>query len=229
MIISHKHKFIFLKTEKTAGTSFEIALSSICGSDDIITPISPKDEAYRQELGFRCAQNYRIAHQHLSYKKRLKSIMGQSSYEFYNHMPAKEVKSYVHESVWQSYFKFAFVRNPFDKVVSGYFWFNQNRPEISLLEYLQTGEAKQMKGPDVYMIGHELAVDRLFKFEELEDSISFLNRKLGLGGALKLPAKKTKSHTRTDKRHYRDILSPKEVKLITEQFKEELERFDYKF
>lgn len=229
MIISHKHKFIFLKTEKTAGTSFEIALSSICGPNDIITPISPKDEAYRRELGFKSAQNYKIHKQHLSFKKRLKRLIGQDSYEFYNHMSAEEVKRNVHKSVWQSYFKFAFVRNPFDKVVSGYFWFNQNRTDISLSEYLQSGEAKQMKGPDVYMIGNELAVDRLFKFEELEDSIAFLNNKLELDGALKLPSKKSKSHTRKDKRHYRDILSPIETDLITEQFKAELKRFDYKF
>jgi hypothetical protein len=39
MIISHEHKFILLKTRKTAGTSIEIALSRFCGDDDVITPI----------------------------------------------------------------------------------------------------------------------------------------------------------------------------------------------
>ena len=37
MIISHKHKFIFLKTIKTAGTSIQAALEEHCGKDDIIT------------------------------------------------------------------------------------------------------------------------------------------------------------------------------------------------
>ena len=37
MIISHKHKFIFIKTVKTAGTSIDIALSKICEPQDIIT------------------------------------------------------------------------------------------------------------------------------------------------------------------------------------------------
>jgi hypothetical protein len=39
MIISHEHKFIFVKTRKTAGTSIEIALSKFCGPDDVICPI----------------------------------------------------------------------------------------------------------------------------------------------------------------------------------------------
>jgi hypothetical protein len=35
MILSHRYRFIFLKTGKTAGTSVEIALSEYCGAEDI--------------------------------------------------------------------------------------------------------------------------------------------------------------------------------------------------
>ena len=35
MIISHKHKFIFFKTRKTAGTSLQIALSEFCEDGDV--------------------------------------------------------------------------------------------------------------------------------------------------------------------------------------------------
>ena len=38
MIISHEHKFIFLKTKKTAGTAIEAALSELCGPSCVITP-----------------------------------------------------------------------------------------------------------------------------------------------------------------------------------------------
>ena len=43
MIVSHKYKFIFIKTRKTAGTSIEYNLSKYLGKEDIITPSS---EAY---------------------------------------------------------------------------------------------------------------------------------------------------------------------------------------
>lgn len=57
MIISHKHRFIFIKTRKTAGTSIEISLSRYCGKDDVITPITPADEVLRGVFGM-AAQNY---------------------------------------------------------------------------------------------------------------------------------------------------------------------------
>jgi len=57
MILSHEHKFIFIKTQKVGGTSLEIALANYCRPDDIITGISPKDEQNRRDLGFQGKQN----------------------------------------------------------------------------------------------------------------------------------------------------------------------------
>ena len=37
MIISHKHKFIFFKSRKTAGSSIQVALAEHRGETDIIT------------------------------------------------------------------------------------------------------------------------------------------------------------------------------------------------
>jgi hypothetical protein len=47
MILSRAHGFIFIKGLKVGGTSVEIALSTICGTDDIVTPITPIDELKR--------------------------------------------------------------------------------------------------------------------------------------------------------------------------------------
>ena len=62
VIVSHKHKLIFIKTQKTAGTSIEVALSSLCGPDDIITPVQSWIEDDRAGLAGRGAQNYRLNH-----------------------------------------------------------------------------------------------------------------------------------------------------------------------
>jgi len=72
MILSHKHKFIFLKTKKTASTSLEIALSKICGKDDIVTPVSEltwlgniryfeknTEEDLRKKINAKKPQNYK--------------------------------------------------------------------------------------------------------------------------------------------------------------------------
>ena len=57
MIASHAHRFVFVKTRKTAGTSLEIALSRHCGPDDIVTRISPEDEELRAAAGGVGPQN----------------------------------------------------------------------------------------------------------------------------------------------------------------------------
>lgn len=44
--ISHEHRFMLIKTRKTAGTSVEIALSRSCGPDDIIRPIVGRMNAF---------------------------------------------------------------------------------------------------------------------------------------------------------------------------------------
>ena len=49
MIICHKHKFIFVKTRKTAGSSVEIFLSKYCGPSCVITPLSKEDEILRKK------------------------------------------------------------------------------------------------------------------------------------------------------------------------------------
>jgi hypothetical protein len=58
MIYSRENDFLFIKGRKIGGTSIEIALSALCGPDDIITPITPIDELERLRRGGRGAQNY---------------------------------------------------------------------------------------------------------------------------------------------------------------------------
>ncbi len=57
MILSYRHRFILLRAYKVAGTSVEMALSTLCGDRDVVTPMMPVDEAARQKMGGFCG-NY---------------------------------------------------------------------------------------------------------------------------------------------------------------------------
>jgi hypothetical protein len=79
VIVSHKHKFILLKSYKTASTSIE----------DMLRPHIDEGELYPEAK---------------------------------QHMSPTEVRNDVGEEVWNSYFKILPVRNPWDAVLSLYFF-----------------------------------------------------------------------------------------------------------
>lgn len=228
MIVNHKHKFIFLKTRKTAGTSIEIALSQWCNDpDDIITPISPEDEIMRQQLGYRGPQNYNIPLRSYRLSDWLRLFKNRHSICFFNHAPAWYVRRYLGKAIWDSYFKFCFERNPFDKAISRYFWITQKK-DLSGLEYfLEAAPPNLLSDWDIYTIDDNIAVDFVGHYENLAEDMETVTKKIGLSMELKLP--QAKANYRKDRRHYSKIINLKSQFLIEQTCAAEIAMFSYRW
>lgn len=230
MIVSHKYKFIFLKTNKTAGTSIEIALSGACGNDDIISPISPEDEKTRQELGYRGPQHHLATAREYGVVDAAKFLVkGRKKNRFYNHMPARKVKDLIGDDIWNSYYKFCFERNPWDRVISLYYWRCKKEPRPTIKKFIDSGALKRLKrkGIELYSIDGKVAVDRICRFENIAEELESIRTHLGIGEKLELP--RAKSRFRKDKRSYRDILDVEQQARIAELFSDEIRLMGYEF
>jgi len=230
MLISHRYKFIFIKTKKTAGTSLEIALSRYLGPGDVITHITPEDEVLRQQWGGCGPQHYYLPLTRLNgkdWQQWLRS--GQRPY-FYNHMPASEISRYVSQDVWQHYFKFCFERNPWDKVVSWYFWEHKEEPRPGLEAFIQAGRARDLAaegGSSLYTLDGKLAVDKVYRYEDMQAALADLAERTGLPEIPDLPH--AKSQFRQDRRPYQALYNPQTRDLVAQEFAGEIARLNYEF
>ncbi|MDJ0598363.1 MAG: sulfotransferase family 2 domain-containing protein [Crocosphaera sp.] len=234
MIISHKYKYIFLKTTKTAGTSIEISLSRFCGNDDIITPLTSADEKIRQELGV-VPQNYENYTRYLApWEYRLEDInhliterkIPQISTTFYNHMSASRVKRGVGAKIWYGYYKFCFVRNPWDKAISRYYWNMKKQGTTETLD-----ESLQRNNPNdnfgIYTMKNRLAVDYVGKYETLMEDLEKICKKLNIPFDGWMP--NAKGNIRNDKRHYSEVFNQEQMEFVRKKCQKEIELFGYEF
>lgn len=199
MILSHRHRFIFIKTTKTAGTSLETYLSRWCGDDDVVTPFGVPEPGHqpRNHAGF------------------------------YNHMSAAEIQARIAPAVWSDYFKFCFERNPWDKVVSMYF-FHRKRfgpPELTFDEFLKSG-AIPVDNPK-YRIQGQVVVDHIGRYEALADDLAAICRRLALPPPEELP--RAKGQYRDDQRRYVEFYDEAQRDFVAGKYAWEIAYFGYRF
>src|SRR6476619_4327620 len=95
MIISHKHKFIFIKTVKTAGTSLEVFLARHCGPDDVLTLFDPPIEGDQpRHYEGSCNPISEILRVPFGPRSAWRCLLSRRQ-RFYNHMPGWLVRPRV--------------------------------------------------------------------------------------------------------------------------------------
>lgn len=234
MIVSHRHRFIFLKTTKTAGSALELALAAHCGPDDVITPLGKEELAYIREHQLPIPQHHLLPRARWRSRDWLRLPLRGAPAQFTSHMPAARVRAEVGEAVWGSYFKFAFARNPWDRFLSLYHWHFRRAARRLLApmtpsEFIAHHRAARLNdhGHGVYTIDGQVVVDRVCRYEALPDELAFLREKLGLDAPLVMP--RTKHTTRGDRRSYREVLSADDAQRIGEIFAAEIALMGYAF
>lgn len=230
MIISHKHRFIFVKTRKTAGTSIEVLLSALAGDDAVVTPVQPPEPGHEPrnwqgvfnpvpELWDRYVRKepslqFRSAQSTLSDLRRRR--------RYFNHQPASLIRKRVGKDVWNDYFTFCFERNPWEKVVSWYFYSTRDNPNRRPFEQwvLGTGLPKDWNR---YTIGNTLAVDFVGRFECLRDDLAKTLARVGITDVPDLPRAKSQFRPANSDAP----ITPAVDKRIREVFADEIELFGY--
>jgi len=166
MLISHRKRFIYTKTVKTAGTSVESYFEKYCMPEGS-WEFTRARAAYIGDCGI-------IGH---------RGSPPPEGCDWFNHMSAESIRARAGEAVWNSYFKFCVIRNPFEKVVSAFYFFESpgthegaSPPAIAMVDrfrsWVAAGNAQRCFDRDKYLIDGALCLDFLIRYESIEAGLS---------------------------------------------------------
>jgi hypothetical protein len=225
MLVSHRHKFIFIKTRKTAGTSLELALSIFLGPDDIVTDVSPPDEITRAELGGVGSQNLKIPMgkwKAADWRRRLSL----KPVRFFNHFPASRAREILPSEVWNGYYKFTIERNCYDLAVSAYFWRNRKEPRPPFREFLESPRVTRHINWPLYAVENEIIVDHVIRFENLSAELPRLAERVGLPAVPEMPRAKGGTRPAVS---MSELYGPAERDLVRKLWHREIAAFGWQF
>lgn len=216
MIVSHKYRFIFLRTEKTGSTSLSAALGSVLDEHDLQATMRRPPWA-----------KYSPIH-HGALKRHFPQWFG-----LHTHATAAQVRDVLGRKTFDSYYKFAVERNPWDRQVSLYAhrqW-KKGRPadqfdrDMRSLLYRNT-EYVRLDNWSVYAIGRDIVADRIIAYERLAEGIEELFTTLGIPALPDLPT--LRRYTK-DRPHYSTYYGDATRDLVARWYAREIAALGYEF
>lgn len=252
MIISHRHKFIFLHNRKAAGSSVTVALARYLGPNDIMIGcvedcraggVFPPRRMVMEALRY---PNSKAAIAHLPKGAFWKFVSASNKARYKElicsmpaHARAVDLR-HAFRSEWTEYTKFCVVRNPWTKTASDYFWRTKKlKNPPSFPEYVTALVSGQSLGGiipenhdnwDTYTIDDRVSVDEFIKFENLEEDFRGVMSILGLDWQRLLTIAKRNDKTKTGSQFkYGDLYTSDMVEKIYDLYRKEIELFNYEF
>lgn len=155
------------------------------------------------------------------------------------HFTAKQLKMRLGNLRWRAYFKFCFVRNPWDRMVSYYYFHRAGRGGPSARRIIRFCESHTFEeflfeylNKDIWQ-GPQLAwmksrngkveMDFIGRFENLADDFGLLCRHLDIE-PVTLPHSNKTTH-----RDYEHCYSDASRRLVAEKHRVDIEQFGYRF
>jgi hypothetical protein len=207
MLISYSENFVFIHTPKTAGTSIDNALQEYAQAQD-----KSRLNKVRSAL-----------HLHKDYKK----------YFIRKHATISQIRSLLPADVFDSLFKFVFVRNPWDLLYSSYRYILQNKnhhrsnkvAKFKMFDDYLDYEIKRNKVSQSSFIldqKGERAVDFIGRFENLNMDFDTICKKLNLTATL--------GHVNQSKHEdYREVYTKRTREKVAQHWKQDIELLGYSF
>jgi hypothetical protein len=188
VIISHEHRFIFLKTRKTAGTSVEVLLERLAGDDAVVTPIWP-------EVAGHAPRNYMALDNPIRarvLKARQRRLAGDAREHpaYFNHIAARYIRKRLGRRRWNSYFTFCFERNPWDKVVSRYYFATGRGEFDGTFRDFVLGNQLESDFDHYSFDGQTVGVDFVGRYEQLEQDLQWVLDRLEITEPIQLSREK---------------------------------------
>ena len=188
----------------------------------------PKNAGESMEI---CLGGYRVK----------KKLWGIENGVVLQHLKACELQEKIGDQVFNDYFKFTFVRNPFSKCLSEYFWektylneslnFNDwvklklgdliNQSKNNIIMERQGHNLEQYKF--IYDTSDNSLVDFIGRFENLQEDFDFICDKIGIPRQ-QLPHKNKSKH-----KHYTEYYDNETKQIVAEKYAKDIEYFGYEF
>jgi hypothetical protein len=218
-MISHKHKYIFIHIPKCGGTSVELALLKNEGVD--FKNYEKDDLKFLPKIS---QQEYRIG------------------YDYYGVTTQHRMIDQYNDSREKKYFTFTFVRNPWERYLSEYFY----TKKINGTKYCNGDEFSRLfptfkhfvmdNGEKCIWDSHRLSQIDFILNSNKNKLVNFVGRCENMQydfdyicGRLKIPKIKLPYRNPTKHTHYTEYYDEETKEIVAKQFAEDIDYFGYEF